>query len=355
MKPLWDILVSRGFFVEGLGMSNTNSNDVNLHRKTWIALLSVLSNATLVVTKLIVGLLVASVSIMSEAIHSGVDMLASAIALFSVRTSSKPADDEHPFGHGKYENISGAAEAILIFLAAWWIVREAVHKLIFPQPLEMLGWGVLIMFVSTIVNMGVSRTLIKVGKETDSIALKADAWHHKTDVYTSAGVMTGLAIVWIGKMIFPKLNLSWVDPIIAIGVAILIVKAAWNLTVESVRDLLDVRIPKEDEKWIRDYVGQMTNVIRGFHGLRTRKAGSMRFIEFHLVFEVNMTVGEAHRISHHVGNAITQRFPGAVIINHIEPCDGSCKVSCVGGCMLTAEAREQKRESYRRTHGSLSP
>jgi divalent metal cation (Fe/Co/Zn/Cd) transporter len=134
----------------------------------------------------------------------------------------------------------------------------------------------------------------------------------------------------------------------------MIVKAAWNLTIESVRDLLDASFPKEDEKWIRDYISKMPDVIRGFHGLRTRKAGSMRFIEFHLVFDENMTVGEAHRISHQVGNAITDRFPGAVIISHTEPCDGSCRVSCEKGCMLAPEIREKRRESYRLIHKGLS-
>jgi cation diffusion facilitator family transporter len=154
-----------------------------------------------------------------------------------VRESGKPADEKHPFGHGKFENVSGAVEAILIFLAAWWIIETAIQKFIKPQPLEDLGWGVVVMFVSTGVNILVSRVLMTVGKETDSIALRADAWHHKTDVWTSIGVMVGLAIVWIGKATLPKLNLSWIDPVTAIAVALLIIKAAWDLTVESVRGI----------------------------------------------------------------------------------------------------------------------
>lgn len=330
--------------------SHSHNHGSPLGRKTWVAVLSVGSNAVLVAIKLVVGLFVGSVSIMSEAIHSGVDLIAALIALFSVRESGKPADEKHPFGHGKFENVSGAVEAILIFMAAWWIIQEALHKFIKPQPLEQLGWGILVMFVSTGVNILVSRMLMKVGKETDSIALRADAWHHRTDVYTSIGVMASLIVVWFGKMAFPRLNLLWVDPVAAIAVALLIIKAAWDLTVESVRDLLDVSIPHEEETWIRDHIRSMGLPIRGFHGLRTRKAGSMRFIEFHLVFDGNMTISDAHRISHQIGDAISARFPGSFIIDHVEPCDGSCKPSCVKGCLLTEEDRERRRQDYLSSH-----
>ena len=215
-------------------------------RKSSVALLSVTSNTALVLLKLTVGIVIGSVSVISEAIHSGVDLLAAVIALFAVRTSGKPADTEHPFGHGKVENISGTVEALLIFLAAGWIIFEAVKKLRNPEPLEDVSWGVAVMTVSSAANILVSRSLFKVGKETDSVALQADAWHLRTDVYTSAGVMAGLAIIWIGKLVLPGTDLDWVDPVAAIGVALLIIKAAYKLTVESSRDLLDVSLPKDE-------------------------------------------------------------------------------------------------------------
>ena len=207
-------------------------------RKSSVALLSVASNTILVLLKLTVGIIIGSVSVISEAIHSSVDLLAALIALFAVRTSGKPADAEHPFGHGKVENISGTVEALLIFLAAGWIIFEAVKKLKDPEPLEEVGWGVAVMMVSSAANILVSKALFKVGKETDSVALQADAWHLRTDVYTSAGVMAGLAIIWIGRIVLPGTDLNWVDPVAAIGVALLIIKAAYQLTVESARDLL---------------------------------------------------------------------------------------------------------------------
>jgi cation diffusion facilitator family transporter len=247
-------------------------------RKASVARLSVISNTTLMLLKLAVGLVIESVSVISEAIHSGMDLLAAIIALFAVKISGIPADQHHPFGHGKVENISGTVEALLIFLAAIWIIYEAVKKLLNPQPLEDVGWGVAVMLVSAIVNIIVSRMLFKVGKETDSVALQTDAWHLRTDVYTSAGVMAGLGIIWLGSFLFPGANLDWVDPVAAIFVALLIIKAAYKLTLESARDLVDVSLPLEEEDEISRIIASFTPTIRGFHRLRTRKSGQYRFL-----------------------------------------------------------------------------
>jgi len=219
-------------------------------RKKRVALLSVVSNATLVALKLAVGLAIGAVSVLSEAIHSGVDLVASGIAWYSVRTSGVPADREHPFGHGKIENVSGAVEALLIFLAAGWIVYEAVGKIVRPEPVELASWGAAVMLLSAAVNTLVSRRLFRVGRETDSVALIADGWHLRTDVYTSAGVMTGLGAIWAASHVAPGVDLNWVDPAAALGVAVLIVKAAWDLTRQSVRDLLDVQLPGDEIAWI---------------------------------------------------------------------------------------------------------
>ncbi|MEN6375455.1 MAG: cation diffusion facilitator family transporter [Smithella sp.] len=168
-----------------------------------MALLSVISNSALVTMKFVVGLVIGSVSIISEAIHSGVDLLASIIALFSVKTSSKPADKNHSFGHGKIENISGTVESLLIFAAAGWIIYEAFQKISKPAPIDNLGWGIGVMLTSSVVNIIVLQRLFKIGRETNSIALQADAWHLRTDVYTSAGVMIGLVLMWCGQLFFP--------------------------------------------------------------------------------------------------------------------------------------------------------
>lgn len=306
-------------------------------KKSSVAFLSVFSNACLVALKIVVGIMIGSVSVISEAIHSGVDLLAAIIALLAVRKSAKPADEDHPFGHGKVENISGTAEALLIFLAAGWIIYEASKKLIHPEPMEEVSWGIAVMLLSVVANIIVSKRLFKVGKETDSVALKADAWHLATDVYTSLGVMGGLAIIVAGKWINPSVNLNWVDPVAAILVALLIVRAAYHLTLESALDLVDVGLPIEEVNEVRKHIMAFAPTIRGFHRLRTRKAGASRFVEFHIRVDAAMSVDESHRIADMITCTIKQHYPGTTVTIHIEPCN--CAIAKEGscGCLLSQE------------------
>jgi cation diffusion facilitator family transporter len=308
-------------------------------RKVRVALLSVVSNTSLVLMKLGVGLLIGSVSILSEAIHSVSDLVAALIALFSVKKSGQPADSRHPFGHGKVENISGTLEAMLIFLAAAWIVFEAIRRLLHPEPLETVGLGVAIMLISSGANIAVSRRLFKVGKETDSIALQADAWHLRTDVYTSAGVMISLALIWIGRRVFPGVNLDWLDPAAAIGVALLILKAAYELTLQSARDLMDVSLPEDEKAWIMKLIEDYRSVIHGCHEMRTRKAGHFRYVEFHLKVDPEMSVGVSHAVTVVLKQKIKARFPDTSVLIHIEPCDGNCDGRCLDGCLLPEKER----------------
>jgi cation diffusion facilitator family transporter len=308
-------------------------------KKERVAMLSVASNSFLVLFKVIVGIFIGSVSIISEAIHSGVDLLAAVIAMFSVKTSSIPADDHHPFGHGKIENISGFVEALLIFLAAFWIIFEALKKLNAPQVMENASWGVGVMLFSSIMNFIVSKKLFQVGKEADSIALQADAWHLRTDVYTSAGVMAGLSLIWLGHKFFPDPKIHWIDPVAAIFVAVLILHAAYELTVNSIRDLMDVQLPPEEENYIRKIIVSNQPAIYGFHQLRTRKAGHIRFIEFHIKVDPQMTVHDSHNITRILKQNIRKKFSDCVITIHIEPCEGECTDVCEAGCLLPDEKK----------------
>jgi cation diffusion facilitator family transporter len=304
-------------------------------KKVRVALLSVASNSALVVLKLAAGLTIGSVSIISEALHSGVDLLAALIAFFAVKMAGKPADESHPFGHTKVENISGTAEALLIFVAAGWIVIEAVKKLVSAAPLEDVSWGVAVMLLSCAVNIFVSKMLFNVGKETGSVALQADAWHLRTDVYTSAGVMLGLASIWLGEFFFPGLDLKWIDPVVAIVVALLIIRAAIQLALDSARDLIDVRLPQEEVEEIRRHIMAFAPTVRGFHKLRTRKGGSVRFVDFHLRMDASMSVDESHRVADMVTCSIKQHYPGTLVTIHIEPCNclKGKEESC--GCILS--------------------
>jgi len=303
-------------------------------RKKNVAILSVVSNSTLVVLKLIVGLVIGSVSVISEAIHSGVDLVAALIAFFAVRTANKPADALHTYGHGKYENLSAAVEGALIFVAAGWISVEAVQKLMFPTAIDAPAWGVLIMAISAGTNLFVSSKLFRVGRETDSMALIADGWHLRTDVWTSAGVAFGLGMYFLGRMFFPELSLHWIDPVVALGVAGLIIKAAWKLTSESFRALLDEKLPETEEGIITGIISSFYPQAKSFHKLKTRKSGAERFIEFHLVVHKDLTVKEAHDICDEITRKIVGKLPNCTVMIHTEPCLSECNGLCRGTCAI---------------------
>lgn len=309
-----------------------NNSGYTTSKKLKAVTFSVISNSVLVVFKLIVGIAIGSVSVMSEAIHSAIDLVAAAIAFFAVRSSSRPADKEHQYGHGKFENISGFVEALLIFIAAIWIIFEAVKKLINPTAMEMAGWGVLVMAISSVVNFFVSSVLFKVGKETDSIAITADAWHLRTDVYTSLGVMFGLALIWIIENLFLNVHVHWIDPLIAIVVAFLIIKAAYDLTKQSLGGLADESLPAEENKKIADIISSVDNVISYKH-FHTRKAGDTRFVEIDILVDANMSVQAAHDLTETIMGNIDKCYNNTQVLIHVEPCNNACeKAECADNC-----------------------
>jgi cation diffusion facilitator family transporter len=278
---------------------------------------SVYSNSILVVLKLIVGLFTASVSVISEAIHSGTDLLAALIANFSVRTSTKPADDGHSFGHGKYESLSGAIEALLILVAAAIIIYEAIIKLFGTAQIEFLEAGIAVMGISALMNYTISKYLMKVAKKHRSLALEADALHLRTDVWTSAGVFAGLIAVRItGEFL--------IDPIIAIIVAMIIIHAAIMLTRRSTFELLDHSLTAEEEAAIRETIKSVTGESNAYHGLRTRRSGRESFIDFHLVLPKSLPIERAHKMCDDLELKIVERLPNSNLTIHVEPCDGNC-------------------------------
>jgi cation diffusion facilitator family transporter len=314
-------------------------------QKSRVALLSVASNTILIVLKLLVGSWIGSVSIISEAVHSSVDLLAAIIAFLAVKASGKPADEGHPFGHGKLENLSGTVEALLIFLAAGWILFEAAEKLRDPRPLDNAVWGALVMLISVAANIFVSRRLFKVAEETGSVALRADACHLRADVYTSFGVLAGLTVVLAGEWVMPEADLLWVDPAAAIVVALMIIKAAYHLTVESARDLIDVGLPADEVEEVRRHIISFSPTIRGFHKLRTRKAGADRFVDFHIRVDAAMSVDESHRITDMIASTIKEHYPGTTVSIHIEPCNCALSQDASCGCLLSEEARRRLQSS----------
>lgn len=281
-----------------------------MNAKVSIARLSVLSNSLLIIMKFIVGFISGSVSIISEAIHSSMDLVAAVIAFFAVKVSDTPPDSRHPYGHGKIENISGVIEAILIFIAAVLIIFEAVRKLLGEQiVLDKIWIGSLVMIVSAGINAYVSHRLYKVARETKSVALEADALHLKTDVYTSVGVAVGLALILLT-------GIKWLDPAVAMLVALFIIKESYTLLKRAFTPLLDTAW-NEDE--IEDLERKLNKLEVNYHSLRTRVAGNYRFIDIHMEVPKEETVGDAHKYCDEIENELMSTYENLNVTIHVEP------------------------------------
>ncbi|MDD6127177.1 cation diffusion facilitator family transporter [uncultured Selenomonas sp.] len=301
------------------------------HRTAW---LSIFSNTTLVVLKLIVGLYVGAVSLISEALHSGTDLIAALIAFWAVRKSDAPPDLEHDYGHGKYENLSAAVEALLIVGAAIGIVYEAVNKFATGEVPETLSYGIAIMIVAIVVNFAVSRRLLYVAKITGSQALEADGLHLTADIWTSVGVLIGLLLMQLTGW-------AWLDPVIAIFVAGIIFRAGWRMVVESTRELTDESLPAEDEARIGAIFDEIPEV-RGWHCLRTRKSGSYKLLDVHILFDGNMHLARVHAVCDEIEQKIRAEFGTFDVLIHPEPDMG--------------HAEETKQSVYQEAHtATLQP
>lgn len=308
-------------------MTGNNNKYFEAHKEiTKVARLSIYSNTFLLLLKLVTGFLLGSVSVISEALHSGMDLVAAFIANYSVKKAGKPADDEHKFGHGKFENVSGTIEAILIFVAAIIILYHAGEKIIkiFNNETidfnhDLLGIGIAVMGISGLVNFYVSRKIMKVAKKAESIALEADAYHLTTDVYTSLGVFIGLILIYItGNPVF--------DPLIAIFVALIILKASYDLTKRSLAGIMDVKLSDKEEEIIQSIISEHYSDYAEFHDLRSRMSGAERFVDLHLVVPKNQPVVEAHDFCDHLEDEIKQKIPNLSIMIHIEPCEVDCGI-----------------------------
>ncbi len=282
----------------------------NGNKKSDTAILSVISNSVLILMKITAGIFGGSVSIISEAIHSGLDLVAALIAYFAVKISYKPADKEHPFGHGKFENVSGVIEALLIFAAAIWIIIEAVRKMIDGNHIldaDNLNIGIIVMLTSGLINFFVSRQLYKVAKETNSIALEADALHLKTDIYTSVGVGLGLLLIRFTGYFF-------LDPLIAISVALFIVYEAYHLLLKAFSPLLDSSLEDEYVEKILSVAKQCQPDNYKISDFKTRYSGSTIFIQFSLLAPPETTLHNAVEERNRMIAEIKNHFPNAELI-----------------------------------------
>ena len=281
--------------------------------KTRAAALSIASNAILIALKLAAGAITGSVAILTEAMHSSIDLIASFVAYFSVREADKPADAEHPYGHAKIENLAAAIEAMLILVGSGVIVYAAVRSLVNGPEVHSLGIGIGVIAFSMVANVVVSTKIARRARDTDSPALEGDAAHLRTDAATSAAVLLGLVLVQIT-------GATWLDPVIALVVAAAIVYAGVRLLARASRVLVDEALPPEELDAVRDTIADFgPRGVCGFHKLRARRAGSRRYVDMHVQFVGGTTLEDAHATAHELQDAIKARLRGADVLIHLEP------------------------------------
>ena len=281
--------------------------------KTRAAALSIVSTSSLIALKVAAAAITGSIAILTEAIHSSIDLVAAVIAFLSVRVADEPADASHPYGHQKVENLAAAIEGMLILVGAGVIVFESARRLVGTAQVDRLGVGVAVIAISTVANLAVSTYLYRRARLTESAALEGDAAHLRTDAATSAGVL--LALVLVGVTGVEKL-----DPITALLVAVAIVVAGVRILTRSSRVLVDEALPESEMEALRDAIAQHgADEVIGFHKLRARRAGNRRYVDVHVQFRDGTTLKRAHDVTHELERSIRARLRGADVLIHLEP------------------------------------
>lgn len=281
---------------------------------TRFAWLSIAAALTTIALKTSAYFLTGSVGLLSDAVESLVNLAGALMALGMLTIAARPPDDDHTFGHSKAEYFASGVEGLLILSAALAIGYTAVSRLLDPQPLEQMGVGLLVSSAASLVNFVVARILLQAGKKYHSITLEADAKHLMTDVWTSIGVIGGLAVAAVSGW-------SILDPLVALAVAANIVWTAIDLLRRSVNGLMDAALPEAEQQQIATIMAQYRQKQVDFHALRTRQAASRRFISVHLLVPGNWTVHDAHHIAEDFESDIRSALGDAIIHTHLEPID----------------------------------
>ena len=284
-----------------------------IRTKSAAALLSVFSNLLLIALKLAAGAITGSIAILTEAVHSLIDLVASVVAYVSVRKADEPADAEHPYGHEKVESLAATIEGMLILVGAGIIVYEATHRLVIGATVSSLGVGMVVVGFSIVANLAVSTVLSRQAKATESPALEGDAAHLRTDALTSAGVLIGLALVQMtGNAAF--------DSITALLVAVAIVTAGIRIIRRSSGVLVDEALPDAEMDRIEAAIAAArTPEVAGYHKLRARRAGSRRYIDFHVQYVSGTSLERAHELAHEMRDSIEAALPRSEVLIHAEP------------------------------------
>lgn len=289
--------------------------DTAVGTKRRTAALSVVSNSVLILLKVIAGTITGSVAILTEAVHSSIDLVASVVAFFSIRKADEPADESHRYGHEKIENLAAAIEGILILVGSAAIAFGAIRHLINHGKVQMVWLGIAVIAVSMAVNLGVAARLRRTASQTGSPALAGDAAHLGTDALTYAAVLIALVLVAIT-------GAQWIDPVVALAVAAVIVRTGLRLLAQSSRVLVDESLPPAEVEAIRVAIEAFgARGVVGYHELRTRKAGARRYVDLHVQFREGTSLEDAHRTAHELQDVIAERLQGADVLIHLEPED----------------------------------
>jgi cation diffusion facilitator family transporter len=281
--------------------------------KTRAAAVSIVSNSILIALKIAAGAVTGSIAILTEAVHSSIDLIASVIAYFSVRKADEPADESHPYGHQKVENLAAAIEGMLILVGAGIIVYEASRRLAQGAEIELLGVGIGVIGFSAVANLAVSTYLYRRARDSESAALEGDAAHLRTDAYTSLGVLAALLLVEIT-------GVEQLDAITALAVAVAIVLAGLRILNRSSRVLVDEALPAEELEAVAQAIEEHgADEVIGFHKLRARRAGSRRHVDLHVQFAAGTSLERAHELAHELQGEIRKRLRGADVLIHLEP------------------------------------
>ncbi len=295
-------------------MQNTPTPPIDRTALTRFAWLSIGAAITTIVLKSLAYGLTGSISLLSDAVESLVNLVGALMALSMLIIAARPPDDEHTFGHSKAEYFASSMEGVLILGAAITIAYTAIGRLLNPQPLDQMNVGLMISTGASVVNFVVARILLKAGRQYDSITLEADARHLMTDVWTSAGVIGGLIVVAISGWIV-------LDPLMALLVAINIVWTAFDLLRRSVNGLMDTALPEFELKIVVDVMERYRAKEVEFHALRTRQAASRRFLSVHMLVPGDWSVHDAHHIAEDFEGEIRAVLNNAIIHTHLEPVD----------------------------------
>lgn len=266
----------------------------------------------LVIFKVMAGRMTHSISIVSDAMHSSMDVIASAITLAAMKLAQKPVDECHAYGHGRYEDFAAALQCILILLVSAAIIGQAVQRIRSQDYLTETVPGIVVMLVSILLHTGTVLIMLKYSKEADSIALRANALHLLTDVITSVGVILGLIVIHFT-------GLKLLDPVAAILVALVIIKTGCDIGKESIGQLLDRSLASDEIEGIEETLKEYQPPVLAFHHLRTRRVGRLRLVDVHLVFPDETSLSEAHDVSSRIERDLHRTFEDVRTTIHLEP------------------------------------